>query len=285
MAYQKKWGGTHPGCLILLLDQSGSMKRPFSGKNTEYDHKKCDIVAAAVNQILFEIVTACQKGTKFSSRADIAVIGYGGTIVQSVLPLSIRDKKFVSILDLQQNPLRIESRQKERFDDTGESYIETVHSNIWVEPVAVGETPMCKALEHANILASNWAATHINNFPPVVINTTDGHASDGDPLDIFNKLMRIQTNDGNLLLFNCHITDKWHPPVEFPSSDASLPDDFFAQMLYNCSSEIPDETRTAYLQATSNELTHGSRGYIFNGDANSVRKMLVFGSTAASKHR
>ena len=41
------------------------------------------------------------------------------------------------------------------------------------------------------------------------------------------------------------------------------------------------EVRASKPLTTQRDLAPGTRGYIFNGDAVSIRKMLTFGSTAA----
>jgi hypothetical protein len=216
----------------------------------------------------------------------VSVLGYSGTKgVGSALPSAIRSADFVSLPDLRRNPRRIETRTEKMLDDTGKFYEEEVYFNIWVDADADGGTPMCEALRRATDLAGKWAASHRDNYPPVVINVTDGVATDGTAIDVTREaetLRAVSTSDGALLLLNCHITDQSNPKLEFPASESEVPNDEFALMLYRTASEIPESSRTAFFNATSRELVSGTRGYIFNGDADSVRRLLVFASTAAA---
>lgn len=47
--YEKQWGSTHPGLLIVLLDQSSSMNDPFGASQLLGGKKKCDVVATVLN--------------------------------------------------------------------------------------------------------------------------------------------------------------------------------------------------------------------------------------------
>ena len=49
-----------------------------------------------------------------------------------------------------------------------------------LEVIANGGTPMCHALGMATSLLQSWTSQHANSFPPVVINISDGEATDGD---------------------------------------------------------------------------------------------------------
>jgi hypothetical protein len=80
--YRQSWGGSHPGCLILLLDQSGSMSDSFGNTQAGAGRRKCDMVATVLNGFLNELIvtnTVAQKdgSTEVRPRADVAVISYG----------------------------------------------------------------------------------------------------------------------------------------------------------------------------------------------------------------
>jgi hypothetical protein len=77
-------------------------------------------------------------------------------------------------------------------------------------------------------------------------------------------------------LYSCHTTDRTEKPLEFPSSEYDIPDDEYAELLFSISSEIPETGRETFEQFTQRQLAPGTRGYIFNGDAASVRKLLTF---------
>lgn len=286
--YQKPWGTPHPGCLIILLDQSGSMDAPFGGTQLGAGRRKCDMVATILNSLLHEFIKSNTVGDVIKPRVDVAVIGYSGAGVSSALADPLNQNLFVTLPELAAAPLRIETRSKQEIDDTGSIIRIPVDFPIWVEPVASGGTPMLAALRRARDLAYQWAQAHLDNYPPVVINVTDGMATDvndpQNPVELIKAaqdLMQVRTNDGETLLFNCHITDKSDPVVAFPVNEAFIPNDPFARMLFSISSEIPESALTNILRATGTALPPGARGFIFNGDAGSIRQMFEFASIQA----
>ena len=52
---------------------------------------------------------------------------------------------------------------------------------VWLLPFAQYGTPMCAALEVAHRALDSWIAQHATSYPPIVINVSDGAASDGHP--------------------------------------------------------------------------------------------------------
>ena len=104
--YQNNWGGTQPGCLIVLRDQSDSMNDPFGGTQVGDRQKKSEAVALVINSFLDALVKTNtlvhnDGSTSVRPRADIAVIGYGGQTVASVFGGDLEGRDFVSFADLQ----------------------------------------------------------------------------------------------------------------------------------------------------------------------------------------
>lgn len=272
MSHEKQWGGPHPGCLIVLIDQSGSMEDPFGGTRIGAGKKKCEAVALVLNSLLNELVRTNTVGSTIKPRADIAVLGYHEQAVENALPQALTVQDFVSLPQLMTNPLRVDVKMKKELDETGKVVELPESVPVWVEPVAKGGTPMCAALKRARELAEQWATKHPDNYPPVVMNITDGEATDGDITGPAKDLASVHTTDGSALLFNCHITEHSFPEVQFPESEGKVPDDpkKLARLLYSVSSELPDSA----LKLAS--LPSGARGFIFNGDADSIRQMFIF---------
>ena len=288
MAYSQRWESSRPGCLIFLLDQSGSMSDSFGAAQAGAGRRKCDMVATVLNGFLNELIvtnTVVQKdgSSAVKPRAEVAVIGYEGNFVGSVLSGILSGRDFVTLPELQMNPVDIERRVKKEVDDIGDIIEIPVQFPVWVRPVAGAGTPMCAALEHAHNLVQQWTYDHADHYPPVVINITDGMATDGDPTTIAQELCQIGTNDGNILLFNVHITDLNSQPVYYPSSESELPNDRYAWSLFSMSSAIPETSRELLQQMLSRPVFPGTRGFIFNGDAASVRHMFVFATVPATK--
>lgn len=288
MPYMQPWSSRQPGCLILLLDQSGSMNEPFGLQQAGGGRRKCEMVATVVNGFLNELITANTVIDKegipeVRPRAEIAILGYSGTTVTSALKGGLGRKEFVTLGELQDQPLAVERRKKRELDETGAVYELEVSFPIWVKPVSREGTPMCAALRYAAELAQRWAAAHPNSYPPVVINVTDGMATDGDPTPIAQDLCRVATADGNALLFSVHITSLNYAPVEYPATESELPNDPYAQLLFRISSLVPETSRAQLAAMLQRDISPQARGLIFNGDAVSVRLMFNFASLPATQ--
>ncbi|HEY6542100.1 MAG TPA: hypothetical protein VIZ18_14245, partial [Ktedonobacteraceae bacterium] len=88
---------------------------------------------------------------------------------------------------------------------------------------------------------------------------------------------------GQPLLFNVHITDTNSVPVMYPASEYELPNNKHAPKLFAMSSLIPESSRTMLESLMNRPVPPGARGFIFNGDAASVRQMFVFASVPATQ--
>ena len=93
-------------------------------------------------------------------------------------------------------------------------------------------------------------------------------------------LRGLTTDDGNALLFNCHISAQPVPPVVFPDSDANLADEF-ARTLFQVSSPLPDSLRDL---ARSENLVLGpdTRGFAFNADLVELIRFLDIGTRSSN---
>jgi hypothetical protein len=281
--YEKQWGSTHPGLLIVLLDQSNSMNDPFGGSQLGAGKKKSDMVTTVINGLLHEFIKANTIGTLIKPRADIAVLIYEGNTARSVFKGALANRPFVSLSELNAEPLRVETRTKKELDDSGQVIEITARFPVWVEPVVGTATPMCAALRQARELAETWVKQHPNNYPPVVINITDGASTDGDPREPAQDLCEVGTSDGTVLLFNVYITDKPLPTIEFPSQAGQISTDpeNIGSTLFAISSEIPATARKQISGVIGQLLPANARGLVLNGDAGSIRQMFVFATVGA----
>jgi hypothetical protein len=283
-SYSQNWASYQPGCMIFLLDQSGSMASTFGQTQSGRGKRKCDMVATILNGFLNELITMNiipqSDGTSdVRPRADICVIGYEGSNIAPALGGALTGRDFVSLPELQANPADIEIRKQKDTDDTGREYEVEVPFPVWIRPKAGGGTPMCAALQMAYSLAQQWTYAHPDSYPPVIINVTDGAATDGDIVGIAQQItQQVATNDGQALLFNVHVTDLTNQPTAYPSSEGELPNDKYAKLLFSASSVIPENSRELLEQLIGRPVPIGARGMIFNGDAASVRLMFNFAS-------
>ena len=97
-----------------------------------------------------------------------------------------------------------------------------------------------------------------------VINIGDGESTDGDPSVPAAQLRALTTNDGNVLLFNVHLSSLDTKPIVFPNDEDGLPDKY-AQLLFDMSSPLTDYMISVARQE-SLEAAQGARGFVFNGD-------------------
>lgn len=288
--YTANWSGATPGCLIILLDQSESMEEPFGTSQAGSGQRKCDAVATVLNGFLGELITAntvigSNGEADARPRADLAVLGYHHTTVTSALSGDLATQDFVSLPDLQKNPMRVEARPKQELDTLGRITEISVPFPIWVDPVATGGTPMLQALQRARDLANAWANAHPESYPPIVLNLTDGAASDskiaGDLEQVAHEITQIETADGHALLFTVHITSIKAYPVDYPATEDELPPDPFARRLFALTSPIPEEARLLLGSLIGRPIPPHARGLVFNGDAASLLMMFRFASAPA----
>lgn len=283
--YEKQWGSTHPGLLIFLIDQSSSMNDPFGGSQLGTGKKKSDMVATVLNNLLYEFIKTNTVGTVIKPRADIAVVIYEGNTASSALKGALASKEYVNLPELNTNPLRVEQRIKKELDDSGQVVEIPIRFPVWVEPLVGTATPMCAALRKARELAETWVKLHPDNYPPVVINITDGVSTDGDPREAAQELCEVGTSDGTVLLFNVYITDKPVPSIEYPSQAKGIPSDpeNIGATLFDMSSIIPVSALKNIASSTGTTIPFGARGLVLNGDIGSLRQMFIFATIGATR--
>lgn len=266
--YKKTIGVSFPGLILILLDQSSSMA----------ENKKAEIAAAAVNDVIYEIMLASRSGAEIKDRCFIGVIGYGKLIAPVVGG---------NISQLAANPIRTEVVNKLIPDGAqGQISIET-EMYVWVEPKAENGTPMAEALETAYELIETWIGNNPDSFPPIVINITDGEPSDFDKntgtapktTAAATRLMDLGTTDGKLLLFNAHISGTAAAEIQLPNSDAGI-DNKYAKLLFGISSVLPSRLLEEAMKGGLSPES-GSRGFVFNAGAETLIKLLTFGSSVA----
>ncbi len=280
--YRQTMGSGHPGCFIILIDQSGSMLDSFGQGQMGAGLRKCDQVATVVNRVLAELVARSTKNNMVNDRVHLAVLGYRNNAVYDAIPTV---PGLVSIQQLAANPVRVEQRVRKEYDaETGQMIEIPTPFQVWIDPVADGGTPMTAALNRARDLAFTWASTFQHCYPPIILNITDGMATDGDPRPAAANLCSITTQDGAALLFNCHITETNQPEVRYPADPAELAhlNNQFAMPLFEASSLIPDTMRTNALNNLNMQLPPYARGFIFNGDMDALIQMLTFVTVASN---
>ena len=284
MPYSADISRANPGCFLFLLDRSGSMQGALAGQPNA---RKMDQAADAINRILDAISQRCSQGMDIRDYFHIGILGYntddtGEPVVDSVLPGTSPNQPFLPISKVV-DVAQVEERQVRESDGAGGVIEVTRRMPKWVVPEAQYGTPMCAALHHANRAVGAWVRDHSDSYPPIVINVSDGAAGDGDPLPVAQQIMGLQTNDGNALVYNVHLSEVAATPIQFPESQEGLPDEL-AMRLFLMSSVLPDGSRNL---AQSLDMAVGpqSRGFVFNADIVALVQFLDIGTRTASDLR
>jgi len=272
MPYTAEIGRANPMCFLFLIDQSGSMARPFGPDSAR---SKAQGMTDVVNRLLHTLVFRCAKGDHILDRYYIGVIGYGDQVGLGYLG-DLAGSVLQPVSQVAAKPLRIECRTKKMDDGAGGLVEQSVAFPVWFDPLADGQTPMCQAFQAAHQVIGEFIEQHPNCFPPIVINITDGEATDGNPEPFAMSLRNLASTDGNVLLFNVHVSESGARPALFSSVEHGLPD-AFGQMLFRMSSLLPP---AMLQQARMAEFTvsEGARGFGFNADVVSVISFLDIGT-------
>jgi hypothetical protein len=205
----------------------------------------------------------------------VSVIGYGSQ-VGPAFGGKLVGRSLWPISEVGNFPMRVEDRVRKVPDGAGGLVEERIKMPIWFDPVHANGTPMLEAFDLAErVLASGWMTSHPDSYPPIVINITDGEAN-ANPSEAAERIKRLATSNGNVLLFNVHLSARQAAKVEFPSTPASLPDEF-SRLLFSMSSEMPPPILNEARRAGFN-VSPGARGFTFQADMVSLITFLDIGT-------
>jgi len=282
------------GCVMFLLDQSFSMDEPIG--NTSI--RKCDQLALSINKWLENLVLANAAGEdSYKDRFDIGVIGYrtdldGNPIIENALKAPLNEKDLVTVAELAEHAEYVEMVEKYFDEETGEIAEDTVENAVWIHPVYEGGTPMCSALLQCYTVLNEWIGRYPDSFPPLIIHITDGENIEETedepdpvvaPIAYSESVRGLATNDGNVLLLNCHLSMMPADGILFPASDELLPEDL-ARVLFKMSSVLPQKMCDLAKEAGF-ELQDDARAMAFNADTECLLKFLDIGTKVATKLR
>ena len=276
MPYSAEISRTHPACILVLVDQSGSMDEPFAGQT---DKKKSEGVADAVNRLLQNMVLKCAKSDGVRDYFHVGVLGYGGAVTSGLT--DSLDDCLLPISKLADKPKRIENRLRLIDDGAGGVTEQTVKFPIWFEPTAKGRTMMNAAFEAAELIISSFILSNPESYPPIILNLTDGKPSDASPLKVVSRIKKLATTDGAALVFNLLISEDPKPPMYF-MEDETLLVDLYAKLLYRMSSVLPPKL-AASASADGFAIKDGARGVVFNADLVAVIRFLDIGTRVTTR--
>ena len=115
----------------------------------------------------------------------------------------------------------------------------------------------------------------------MVINVTDGDATDGNPESLAQEIMAMETNDGNVLIYNVHLSEMSVKPVEYPGQENDVPPEEYAMRMFRMSSVFPEPV-VDLAAGMGLPVTQGSRGYVYNANVVALVQFLDIGTRAAS---
>lgn len=275
MSYSAEISRSNPTALIFLIDQSGSMddNMPSAGRS------KAQQVADVLNRTIATLITRCTRSEGTRDYFEIGVIAYGahGAYNGFQGPLSHSIIHPISLIEA--SPLRIEDRRKKLDDGAGGIIEQTIKFPVWFEPRASGATPMCEAIRATAVELATWCDNHPGSYPPTILHITDGESSDGDPENLALQLQQIHTNDGQVLMFNLHVSAQEKRPIEFPDTDVSLPDNY-AKTLFRMSSPLPPHL-ARYAQEKGFSVGVEARGFMLNADTIQIVDFFDIGTRAS----
>lgn len=279
MSHNKQWSSATPGLLILLIDQSGSMLLPFK----DSQDTRTVFATRVVNRVIDSIIQKNYNGDHAKDRCFIVAIGY-----------SVGANELCSgfLSDLDNSPKRMENVKKKISDGAGGLVEIDKKMPIWVDPIEKdGWTDMTAAFKMAKEIIENWIQDKPNSPAPVIVNISDGipyynHKNSTECAKeteaVAKEIMNISTTDGNVLIFNAEI-GQGGAQIILPASVSEVKSGGEgAEFLYEISSIIPDGYRGA-AEKNGLELRNGSKGAVFAADAESLIKLIDFGSSKAQR--
>ena len=280
--YSQEITRQHRTAFILALDRSGSMQESVRfGKKVM---SKAEAVSIIANALITELIDRCRRTDSLRNYYDVAVVGYSNDNIEMLLG---RDG-MLSIDDLSRiSPRRRTLSTEEQLSEQNSAIFQ--HSlDEWFSPHAEGNTPMYEAMLRVRDLAKEWCEKSENrqSFPPVVINITDGEASDCDDnelRDICEQIKRIATDDGNVLLINIHIsTDSTLPAIIFPMAEELTGAGRYSRLLAECSSIMPSAFDSAICEMKGRGATPPFFGMGYNASIIELLSMVNIGSRSVT---
>jgi hypothetical protein len=262
MTYSAEISRDNPSCFLFLIDQSTSMEEEVAAGDAT--QQKAAGVADTMNRWLQELSIKCAKADGVRDYYHVGVVGYGKK-VGPCLNTGSNGQPMVPISQIADNPSRLEERTKKMPDGAGGMAEQTIRFPVWFDPIADGGTPMCRAAGEAEQILSDWLSQHPDCYPPIVIHITDGEATDGDPTDRIKNLTSMSSTDGNVMLFNIHLSANPNAnPISFPDSADDLPDDY-SRMLFETSSPLTPTMR-ALAKEHGFSPAESARSFVLNAD-------------------
>ena len=284
--YEQEITRTHRTAFVIAVDRSQSMSEEIAVNGRTVP--KAVAVAEIIGRIVSELTMRARRDDGIHDYYDIALIGYSGDEVCSIIDPA---RDFIPVSELDRYDPQTSRATYERTLPNGETTLFTEEIPLWAPPAAAGDTPMYEAFMRIRDIVGVWCRRPQNadSFPPVVINITDGEASDCDPdelRDMAEQIKSLHTSDGNVLLLNIHITANGATrSLIFPTDDEIGEDDRYARLLADCSSLMPAPFDEMILQHRGDAARPPFRGMSYNASITELITMLCIGSRSVTDMR
>ena len=231
------------GAFIVMVDCSASMRAMTRFNNTEMP--KAEVVALMCNLIIDELIERATRHHVVRNYYDIAVIGYQHNSIFSLLAEPLGEG-FSNVELLSKFAPSYEIFNLKQQLDNGLEINIPFSYRPWITPRASGKTPMYEAFITVRDMIAEWCSRPENrrNFPPIVINITDGECNDATPEElvaIAQDIDKCATEDGHTLLINVHLSALDGDTCRrlFPSERRFTTESNYCKMLFDMSSSIP----------------------------------------------
>jgi len=270
-----------PTAFIFLIDQSVSMKKRTVLHGEEMPMSEA--VARIVNHQLNELVLRCVKGNETRDYYDIAVIGYGED-AYSGWKGELEGRDFVKPSELKEHPYKKTVTRKETRTRKGTKVVE-VEEVQWIEADATKSwTRVHHAFDKAKTLLEKWMEEHHDKdcYPPTIINITDGEFNGATKEYVqqqSNELKSMFTNDGNVILFNIHISADKAANVLCPPEKREVAHDRLATTMFELSSLLPTRYSDRIAELRNDAAAHGRyTAMSVNADMSTLIQLMDIGT-------
>jgi hypothetical protein len=292
-SYSENFSRQKRGLLVFLLDQSSSMSEPVTMQG--YKLTLAQMASSIINSLLVAVIDNAPLDTSTNRRknyCDIVIFGYGDNIIPLLNPAGVP----VPLPDLAENNRGKQTVRRSKYDPIKGNFVTVDEEQpFWIVPAANSHwTEMASAISRAHQAAQEWLVAdprRRSSFPPIVINITDGRHNGvkGDnPVQEALKLCQLRSDDGAVLLFNCHITKSSAQTLSFPNDIGQMgvlpkEEQVGAEQLFHMSSEVPASMAKRAPQVSGKPLLPGARGFMYNASGEDLIKFLSWGTRVGTE--
>lgn len=275
----------HRAAFIIAIDCSTSMQEMTRLNTTVMS--KANAAALVCNMLIDELLIRSTRNNRVKNYYDMAVIGYSGDGVESLLPGS--DSGFISMERLAEHEPPLYVTPIDQRLPTGMTISAPITLHQWIKPKAQGKTPMYEALVTIYDMVSEWCNTPENrdSFPPMIFNISDGDCSDSNDnglISIAEDIKSTSTNDGNTLLINIHLSALYndYDPEIFPSARTFSTSNRSRMTLCKMSSEFPQFMDPVIKRLTTTKEEGPYRAVAYDATIFELMSIVNIGTESAS---